>query len=98
MTIFGGKNMSKTAVVQARIEPTLKLEVERVLRKIGLSTTEAINIFFSRIRLERGIPFEVKIPNEETLRVFRDTDAGKNLHGPFKTHKAMMKALNEDDA
>jgi len=76
MTIFGGKNMSKTAVVQARIEPTLKLEVERVLRKIGLSTTEAINIFFSRIRLERGIPFEVKIPNEETLRVFRDTDAG----------------------
>lgn len=90
--------MSKTAIVQARVEPALKSEVERVLREIGLSTTEAITIFFNRIRIEQGIPFEMKIPNKETLQVFQDTDAGQNLHGPFKSHAAMMKALNEPDA
>ena len=90
--------MPKTAIVQARVEPLLKAEVERVLREIGLSTTEAITIFFNRIRLEQGIPFEMKIPNAETLQVFKDTDAGKNLHGPFKNHAAMMKALNKPDA
>lgn len=90
--------MSKTAIVQARIEPALKMAVEEVLREIGLSTTEAINIYFNRIRLERGIPFELKIPNDETLQVFRDTDAGKNLHGPFKSHAEMMKSLTKRDA
>ena len=89
--------MSKTAIIQARIEPTLKIEVEKILREIGLTTTEAMTIFFNRIRLEKGIPFDVKIPNNETLQVFKDTDAGKHLHGPFKSHAAMMKALNDKD-
>ena len=89
--------MSKTAIIQARIEPALKTEVEKILREIGLTTTEAMTIFFNRIRLERGIPFDVKIPNDETLQVLKDTDAGKNLHGPFSSHAEMMKALNDKD-
>lgn len=90
--------MSKTAIVQARVEPLLKADVEKVLREIGLSTTAAITLFFNRIRIEQGIPFEMKIPNKETLQVFKDTDAGKNLHGPFRSHAEMMKALNKPDA
>ncbi|HNX77788.1 MAG TPA: type II toxin-antitoxin system RelB/DinJ family antitoxin [Candidatus Rifleibacterium sp.] len=89
--------MSKSAIVQARVEPALKAEVERVLREIGLSTTEAITIFFNRIRLEQGIPFELKIPNAETRKVFQDTDAGKNLHGPFNSHAEMMAALEDGE-
>lgn len=89
--------MSKSAIVQARVEPALKKEVERVLREIGLSTTEAITLFFNRIRLEQGIPFELKIPDAVTRKVFRDTDAGKNLHGPFNSHSEMMAALDDEE-
>ena len=69
--------MSKTAMIQARIEPHLKAEVEGILRELGLSVTEAISLYFNRIRMEHGIPFEVKIPNTETLRAMRDVESGR---------------------
>jgi DNA-damage-inducible protein J len=73
------------AMIRAQIEPDLKAEVEEVFKRLGLSTTEAILLFFHQVRLHRGLPFEVKIPievkipNATTLKTFRDTDAGKNL-------------------
>ncbi|MCI0690829.1 type II toxin-antitoxin system RelB/DinJ family antitoxin [candidate division KSB1 bacterium] len=71
--------------ISARIKSDLKSEVEEVFKKLGLSTTEAIVLFFHQVRLHKGLPFEVKIPleakipNETTLKTFRDTDAGNNL-------------------
>jgi DNA-damage-inducible protein J len=59
--------MAKTAMIVARIEPDLKADAEKILKKLGLSTTEAINLFLSQIRLYRGLPFEVKIPKKTTL-------------------------------
>ncbi len=72
--------MEKTATVRARIEPGLKQDVESLFHELGLSTTEAINIFYRQVRLRRGLPFPVAIPNSETIHVFEDTDSGKNLN------------------
>jgi DNA-damage-inducible protein J len=71
--------MTKTATVRARVEPHLKDEAERVFRELGLSTTQAITIFYRQVELRKGLPFEVAIPNEITRRTFEDTDAGRNL-------------------
>lgn len=69
--------MPKAAVIKTQIESNLKTEVEGVLKELGLSTTEAIVLFFYQIKLHRGLPF--KIPNKTTLKTFQDTDSGKNL-------------------
>jgi len=71
--------MSKAAIIRARIEPRLKSETEDILRQLGLSTTEAITLFYHQVRLNRGLPFEVRLPNNTTRKTFADTDAGKNL-------------------
>ena len=71
--------MEKTATVRARIEPELKNEVEKLFKKLGLSTTEAINIFYRQVRMRNGLPFNVVIPNKTTEKVFKDTDAKRNL-------------------
>lgn len=71
--------MAKTALINARTERDLKEEVEGILKKLGLSTTEAINIFFHQVKMRKGLPFPVEIPNEETLKTFRDSEAGKGL-------------------
>jgi DNA-damage-inducible protein J len=71
--------MAKSSTVRARIEPNLKEEVEKLFKQLGLSTTEAINIFYNQVLLRRGLPFNVVIPNKKTEKVFNDTDAGKNL-------------------
>lgn len=71
--------MAKTAVVKARIEPELKDEVENILRELGLSPTEAVTLFYRQVKLHKGLPFTVAIPNDVTLRTFQDTDAGRNI-------------------
>ncbi len=71
--------MAKTAQINTRTEAELKEEVECILKSLGLSTSEAINIFFRQVKLRRGLPFPVEIPNEETLKVFRESEEGKGL-------------------
>lgn len=71
--------MTKTATIRARMEPALKEHVDQIFHKLGLNTTEAINLFYKQVVLNNGLPFELKIPNKTTLQTFEDTDAGKNL-------------------
>ena len=71
--------MNKTAVVSARITPEAKTNAEKVLEKLGLTTTDAITMLFQQINLRQGIPFPVEIPNSETLKAIVETDAGINV-------------------
>jgi DNA-damage-inducible protein J len=71
--------MSKTEFVRARIEPTLKRNVETILAKLGLNTTQAITLFFKQMELKQGLPFPVELPNEETRETFEKTDRGEDL-------------------
>ena len=69
----------KNAVINARIESELKGDVESILKKLGLSATQAITIFYQQIKLNNGIPFEIKIPNSETQRVIEESRRGINV-------------------
>lgn len=72
--------MAKTAMIRARTEPALKNEVDRILHQLGMTSTEAINLFYRQVKLRKGLPFDIKIPNKETMTVFKDTDEGKGLN------------------
>ncbi|MBU4067658.1 MAG: type II toxin-antitoxin system RelB/DinJ family antitoxin [Proteobacteria bacterium] len=71
--------MPKISTVRARIEPELKAEVEKLFKQLGLSTTEAINLFYRQIKMRKGLPFNVVIPNKTTEKVFKETDVKRNL-------------------
>mgnify|MGYP005646816287 FL=1 len=71
--------MTKTATIRARVEPDLKSNAEHVFSRLGLTTTQAITLFFKQVELRNSLPFELTIPNETTLQTFEDTDNGKNL-------------------
>jgi DNA-damage-inducible protein J len=71
--------MAKSAIIRARIEPELKAEAETIFSELGLSITEAITLFYRQVQLARGLPFEVRIPNQATLQTFQATDEGRNL-------------------
>lgn len=71
--------MGKTSTVRARIEPDLKDKAENIFQKLGLTTTQAITLFYKQVELKKGLPFDVAIPNETTRKTFSDTDARRNL-------------------
>lgn len=67
----------KTAAINARIAPDLKEDVESILSRLGVTTTQAINMYFEQIRMNKGLPFSVKIPNEETLQAMKEAESGE---------------------
>ncbi len=71
--------MAKTAVISTRIDPALKKEVEEVFKALGLNTTQAITLFFKQVELQRGLPFDVRLPNEATLQALSDAKERRNL-------------------
>ena len=86
--------MNRTATVRARIEPRLKSDVEKLLRRLGMSTTEAITVFYNQIRLRQGLPFSVEIPNATTQKTFETTDRGEALHS-YDSLDQMFEALDK---
>jgi DNA-damage-inducible protein J len=69
----------KTALIHARIEPQIKQKAEGVLRKLGLTPTEAIRIFYRQITLRGGLPFPVEIPNELTASTLEKSRRGREI-------------------
>ena len=55
--------MAKSANLYARIEPEIKEQAEKILSALGIPASNAINMFYKQIILQRGLPFEVKIPD-----------------------------------
>ena len=71
--------MAKTETVRARVEPELKRDAEAVLRKIGLTSSEAITLFLTQVKLTNGLPFPVGVPNRKTRQAIRQACAGKDV-------------------
>ena len=71
--------MSKTAMIRARIEPDLKDKAEHIFHQLGLTTTQAITLFYKQVELRKGLPFDIAVPDAITRRTFDETDAGRNL-------------------
>ena len=62
--------MSKTDTIHMRIEPEIKAGADGILNRLGLSTTDAINIFLNQVILSGGLPFEVKLPISNKTMLF----------------------------
>lgn len=52
---------AKESYVRARVDSRLKLDSEAILHELGLTTTDAIRIFLHQVRLHKGLPFELKL-------------------------------------
>jgi DNA-damage-inducible protein J len=68
--------MAKTGYLNARIDPNLKAKAEKVLDRVGVSASQAITMFYRQVVLRKGLPFEVCIPNAETVAALKEIEAG----------------------
>jgi len=58
--------MSET-VIRSRIDSGIKLEAQVLLERFGLTMSEAIRLFLHQVVIEKGLPFQVKLPQTEAL-------------------------------
>ena len=65
-----------------RVDQNNYTQAKAILRYLGLSYSQAVNIFNSMIVSAKGLPFELKIPNDETIQAMEEA---KKLDGDFVT-------------
>lgn len=59
--------MARTANVFARVEPEIKEQAESILDQLGIPMSNAVGMFLRQIVIQRGIPFEMKLPAKRPL-------------------------------
>jgi DNA-damage-inducible protein J len=84
--------MIKTATIRARVEPSLKSEVENILEQLGLTASETVQLLYRQIKLHKGLPFEVRIPNDLTAKTLNGSKSGKGVKR-FASKKALYNDL-----
>jgi DNA-damage-inducible protein J len=82
--------MTKTAAITVRLDPQIKKDAQVVLKELGLTTTQAVSLFLRQVSLNKGLPFALEIPNEETIQAIEDGLNGRNV----KTFEDANAALN----
>jgi len=61
LQFLGSIHMAKTSAVSARIDPLLKKSAEEIFRDLGLTTSQAITLFYRQVEINEGLPFAVKL-------------------------------------
>ena len=75
----------KETYVRARVDSRLKRESEQILEALGLTTTEAIRIFLHQVRIHKGLPFDLRL-NEDNSDVLL----------PAKMRQAALDSVYDD--
>lgn len=85
--------MAKTGYINVRVENNLKGKAERVLRRVGVNTSNAVTMFLRQVVIRQGIPFEVRAPNKESLKAIRELRDPKRRGKSYATTDEMFKDI-----
>ena len=94
--------MAKTAVINVRTEPEIKMQVENLYKSMGVSLSDAINMFLYKSIDFRGLPFNLcrEIPNDETIAAMKETEdilSGKVAAKSYISFQDMLDDALADD-
>lgn len=89
--------MATTTMVHIRVDENLKVQAADTLAAMGLSLSDAVRVFLTRVVAEQRLPFELKVPNAETRAALAEAEAIISAHDARFTHaEALFDALDQE--
>ena len=82
---------TKTATARALIDPEIKKQAEDILNELGLSVSGSFELFYRQVIAQHGLPFELRVPNEKTMKAIENSRQGKGKR--FSTPKELYDDL-----
>lgn len=74
-----------------KVDPKAWDEAKVIFKEYNLTVTDAINIFLNRVRLERGLPFPLKVPSERLKKAMKEAENNDLVR--YDTIEEMMNDL-----
>lgn len=68
---------TKTATARALLDPEVKIQAENILKELGLSVSKSFELFYRQVIAQHGLPFELQVPNEKTMKAIEDSRQGR---------------------
>ena len=68
---------TKTSTARALLDPEVKKQAEAILKELGLSVSKSFELFYRQVIAQRGLPFELHVPNEKTRKAVEASRQGK---------------------
>ncbi len=66
-----------TEPTNLRLDVDAKKKAYKIFSKVGLKPAQAFNLFLRQVALRGGIPFDIKVPNAETMEAMAELSKGK---------------------
>jgi DNA-damage-inducible protein J len=89
--------MATTTMVHIRVDEQLKIQATETLAAMGLSVSDAVRVFLTRVVAEEGMPFALKVPNAETRAAMVEADEIAKMHrARFDTAAALLDDLEKN--
>jgi len=85
--------MIKSTSINVRTSEDVKKRAEVILNGLGLNISSAVNLFLKQVINYRGIPFDLRLPNKETIDAMEDIENNRNLDSA-DTVDEMFKKIN----
>lgn len=82
---------TKTATARALIDPEVKREAESILKEMGLSVSNSVELFYRQVVAQGGLPFDLQVPRKRTIQAIRNSRARKGKR--FSTSRELFKDL-----
>jgi DNA-damage-inducible protein J len=89
-------NMSRSAVLNLRIEPEVKADAEVLFGSFGLTVTDAVNVFLRQSLMRGGFPFEIVRYKPNAITQAAIEEAERLLRDPCAKSFTTMEELRAD--
>jgi DNA-damage-inducible protein J len=89
--------MPATSMVHVRVDETLKAQATETLASMGLTVSDAIRVFLTRVVAEKELPFAIKMPNATSQAAM--AEANQIIEGRrarFTSAEALIDAIEKD--
>lgn len=86
--------MATTSMIHVRVEEQIKKEATQALEAMGLSVSDAVRVFLTRIAAEKRIPFALRVPNAETREAMEEARTVERAR--FASAAALFDDLEKD--
>jgi len=74
-----------------KVDPIAWDKAKEIFQEYNLTVTDAINIFLNKVRLEGGLPFDMKVPSQRLKNAIKEVENGDLVH--YDSVEDMMKDL-----
>lgn len=86
-----------TTMVHVRLDEGIKAQATETLAAMGLSVSDAVRVFLTRVVADKALPFELRVPNAATRAALDEADAiVKSRSARFGSAEAAFDALEEE--